>query len=193
MLFPVLLISINIILMHNQNINTKYMLSSQMISRLNYTCSLWHCCYVTAIDTWEFLEESSIFLPNFSLTYFLLSDSLCGLLGVHCPFWTYVLQCCVHGNWSPKQARKTEQQFLPLPRPSTQPQITFCTLLIFQIIVGLKLFIFFSETFSFSSYFSTIFKGIKIDYILPLSFQLPFVTVVKNIKMKATSIKWETL
>jgi len=80
-----------------------------MISSLNYICSLWHCCYLTVTNTWEFLEESSIFLPNFFLTHFLLSDSLCGLSGEYSPFWTYVLQYCVHGNRSPKQARKAEQ------------------------------------------------------------------------------------
>lgn len=74
------------------------MITSKMISRLNNTCTLWPSCYVAVTNICEFLKLSSIFLPIFSLTYFLLLDLVGGLSGEHSPFWTYLLQCCVHGN-----------------------------------------------------------------------------------------------
>lgn len=50
------------------------MITSKMISRLNTTCTLWLSCYAAVTNICEFLKLSSIFLPIFSLTYFLLSD-----------------------------------------------------------------------------------------------------------------------
>lgn len=165
----------------------KCMLNSWMISSLNYTFS---CCCLTFISPWE-MEESSIFLPNFSLTQLQLSDSVAFwgniLLSGHPCYSAVAMETGV-----PKRKKSRTGVFAP---SKTQHQVPN-HLLHFPSLPDNCLLptIYFSlELVQFSSQFSTIFKGIKIDYILSLSFQLPFVTVVENISTKATSIKWETL
>lgn len=129
------------------------MLNTWMISSLNYTFS---CCCLTVINPWE-LEESSIFLPNFSLTHFQLSDSVA--------FWGNILLpgCVCYSAVAmetaiPNKKEKQNRSFCLLQDSALSPKSSSAPSLFFQIIVCFQLFTFLLKRFSFHLSFQLFLK-----------------------------------